>query len=307
MAKNTYAIMGATGHIGLVLTEELLKKGHKVRAIGRDKNKLQMLKEKGAEILASSMDDASALTEAFKGCDAIFSFLPPGYTVDDPVALQDKVGEAIKQALLKSKVQYILNLSSIGANLSEGTGPIKGLHRHEKRLNTLPNVNILHLRPGYFMENFLWDIPSIKNAGVLGSALNLDLPLAMVATRDIGLKAADLLSSLNFTGQTVLEFIGPREVTMKAATEVLGKAIGKPDLKYMQLPPAEAEKKMLAAGMKPNLVKLLLEMYKAFNEGKIELTQQTTPDHRGKTTLEDFSKIFAQAYQTASQLATAHH
>lgn len=307
MAKNTYAIMGATGHIGLALTEKLLKNGHKVRAIGRDKNKLQMSKEKGAEIINSSFDDVSALTEAFKGCNAIFSFIPPGYNADDLGAFQDKIGEAIKQALMKSKVQHILNLSSIGANLSDGTGPIKGLHRHEKRLNSLPNINILHLRPAYFMENFLWDIPSIKNTGILGSPINSDLPIPMIATRDIGLKAADLLIFLHFTGHTVVELVGPREVTMKTAAAVLGKAIGKSDLKYLQLPYSEAEKKMLTAGMKPDLVKQMIEMYKAFNEGNIELTQQMKPDQRGKTTLEDFSKIFAQAYQSSPQLATAHH
>src|SRR5690242_2487192 len=99
MVKHTFAIMGATGNIGHVLTEELLKKGHKVHAIGRDKNKLQKLKEKGADTFSISFEDGNALATAFEGCDAVFSLIPPSATADDLGAYQDRVGEAIKQAL----------------------------------------------------------------------------------------------------------------------------------------------------------------------------------------------------------------
>src|ERR1700722_19236517 len=130
MANKTYAIVGATGNIGKVLVETLLKKGHQVHAIGRDKNKLQNLKNKGAEVFAlASFDDSSALAKAFDKCDAVFSFIPPDYQQEDFEVYQDKVGESIKQALIKSKIRYVLNLSSIGANLQDGTGPIKGLQR----------------------------------------------------------------------------------------------------------------------------------------------------------------------------------
>ena len=83
MGKFTFAIMGATGHIGHVLAEELLKKGHKVRALGRDKHKLQELKSKGAEIISGDFTDHALLSKAFRGCHAIFSFIPPAYTADD--------------------------------------------------------------------------------------------------------------------------------------------------------------------------------------------------------------------------------
>ncbi|MGE5195729.1 MAG: NAD(P)H-binding protein, partial [Anaerolineae bacterium] len=151
MTKFTFAIMGATGHIGHILTEELLKKGHKVRALGRDAHRLQELKSKGAEILSGDFTDSILLSQAFKGCHAVFSFIPPGYDANDFEVFRDETGKAIAQAIVKAKISHVLNLSSIGAHLSSGTGPIKELHLHEERLNLIQNVNVLHFRPSYFM------------------------------------------------------------------------------------------------------------------------------------------------------------
>jgi uncharacterized protein YbjT (DUF2867 family) len=303
MAKKTYAIMGATGHIGTVLSEALLKKGNGVHAIGRDRAKLKKLEEKGAKTFSGAHDDAALLSKAFAGADAVFSLLPPGYTEEDYEAFQDKVGEAIKQALSKSNIQYVLNLSSYGAHLASGTGPVKGLNRHEKRLNAMPKINVLHMRPGFFMENLFFHIPQIKNSGIMGSTLKADLPLHMIATKDIGLKAAELLHALNFSGQSIFEQSGPRDVTMEEATAIIGKAIGNSDLEYIQFKDAEAEKGMLAAGMKPKFVKQMLEMNRSHNEGKFEYTQRLTSDNKGKTTIEEFVKTTL----APALMATAHH
>lgn len=301
MTKNTIAIVGATGHIGHALAEELLKKGHKVHAVGRDKAKLQKLKEKGAEVFACNFEDPEALTQAFTGCQALFSFIPPGQSIAEYETYQDKVGEAIKQAIIKTKIPYVINLSSIGAQLTSGTGVIKGLQRHEKRLNTIPNLNVLHFRPGYFMENLFLMIPIIKNLGFLSSPLKADLSIPMVATKDIASKIAELFDGLKFRGQTVFEFVGPRAITLTEVATTLGKTIGKPELRYVQATPEEAEKGMLAMGMKPKTIKLMLEMYRAFNEGKIPTTQQITSENKGKTTVQDFAKIFAKAYLEARE------
>ena len=228
-------------------------------------------------------------------------------TADDYSAYQDKVGEAILQALKKAQIKHVLNLSSIGAQHAEGTGVVKGLHRQEKRLNSEKGLNVLHLRPGYFMENLTMQIPIIKNTGGLGSVLRPDLGISMIATRDIGLKAAELLDQLKFTGQSVFEFIGPKEVKMTEAAFIIGKAIGKPDLNYTQYSPADVEKVLMTTGLKPKLIKSLLEMYKSFNDGKFTMTQQATPEHRAKTTLEEFSKTFAQIYNSKKvELAHSH-
>ena len=218
------------------------------------------------------------------------------YGADDFLAYQDKTGEAIAKALVDSAVKYVVNLSSVGANLPNGTGPITGLYRQEQRLNKLAGINIVHLRPTSFMENQYWSIPTIKGHGVNGSTTPGDIALPTVATKDIGEKAAEFLDKLNFKGHEVFEFTGPKEYNLVEVTGALGKAIGKPDLKYVQFPYGDAKKAMLGSGMKPGIVDLMIEMYRAGNEGKIRPTQPLTGESRGKTTIEEFSKGFAAVY-----------
>lgn len=298
MPKNTYAIMGATGHIGQVIVEELLKKGHRVCAIGRDQVKLDALQDKGAKPISCDFTDESALAEAFKGSDAVFSLIPPFSTVDNLEAEQDKVGHAVQQALSKAKVSRVVNLSSIGAQLSTGTGPILGLSRHEKRLNALPTLNVLHFRPSYFMENVFFYIPLIKSKGMIGSVLKPTLAIPMVATKDVGMKIAGFLHDLRFTNQSVFEFVGPRSITMTEATRIIGKAIGNATLQYVQTSPQEMEKYLRSLGVKSSVSRVFLEMYNAFNEGRIATTQQITPEHRGKTTMEEFAKVFEEVFHS---------
>lgn len=302
MAKFTFAIMGATGHIGHDLTEALLKKGHKVRALGRDAHKLQLLKNKGAETLSGDFTDTALLIKAFKGCDAVFSFLP-GYNADDMEVFRDNIGEAIAHAVAKAKISHVINLSSIGANLSSSTGPIKALHRQEERLNALSNLKVLHFRPSYFMENLMSFLPNIKSSGTIASALKSDLAIPMVATCDIAHKIAEFMDVLEFAGQSVFEFVGPKAITMLEATKVIGKAIGKPDLKYVQLSHDEVEKAMFSSGMKHQVAKIMADMQIAFNQGLIVPTQKMTAEHKGKTSIEDFAKNIALAYRSQKKVA----
>lgn len=303
MAKFTFAIMGATGHIGHVLTEELLKMGHKVRALGRDARKLQELKAKGAEVLSGDFTDSALLTKAFRGCNAVFSFLPPAYNAADMEVFRDRTGEAIAHAIVKAKISHVVNLSSVGADLSSGTGPVKELHLQEERLNTLPNLNVVHFRANFFMENLLSYLPSIKASGMISTALKADLPIEMVATRDIALKIAELLHTLKFTGSSFFDFGGPQAITMAEATKVIGKAIGKPDLKYVPHSYQQAENELIGSGLKHQLAHLMVEMQRAFNERKIMPTQKLSAEHKGKTTFEEFAKVFAQMYRSARKAA----
>ncbi len=295
MAKKVIAVLGATGHIGTVLTEELLKKGHEVRALGRDAGKLAALAAKGAKTTSVGFDDADGLAAAFKGADAAFTMIPPSYGEQEFAAYQDRTGEAIARALGKAGVKHVVDLSSVGAQHPSGTGPIAGLHRQEKRLEKIPGLNVLHLRASYFMENHFWSISTIKTANINGSPIHVDLKFSQVATADIGRKIAELLDKSDWKGRVVVEFGGPRELTLTEATTVLGKAIGKPDLKYVEFPYEEAEKAMAGTGMPPKTAALMVDMYRGFNEGRC--VPETPIKERGAVTLEDFARGFAAAFK----------
>ncbi len=293
---NTYAITGATGNTGKVIASKLLEEGHKVRAIGRSAERLEPLVEKGAESYLGSIEDETFLTEAFKGVDAVYAMTPPDFTVEKFRAYQNQMGEHLAVAIEKAGVKHVVFLSSMGAHLSDKTGPIAGLRDVEQRLNTLQGVDILHLRPTFFMENLFAGIDTIKKMGINGTAMQGDIPMAMIATQDIGDYAAKRLSKLDFSGQSTQELLGPRDLTMQEATSILGKAIGKDDLQYVQFSYEDTDKALQGIGFTPDGARTYVELSKGFNEGIVKGTEERNQENTTPTTLEDMSKIFAMAY-----------
>lgn len=289
MRERTFAIMGATGHIGRVIVEDLLKRGHTVRAIGRDIDKLHHLNVRGAKLVITEFDNIATLTQAFEGAYAVFTMLPPSYHEKNFMAHQNHVSQVIAQALENSNTKRVVNLSSIGANLSSGTGPIVALHKHEQRLNTLKNLTtLIHLRPDYFMENLNTFIPMILSEKVIRSPIDPNLLIPMVATRDIGWKAADFLDSTAVFPHLAFEFIGPNAVSMKSVTEVLASYLDIPELRYERISFDDTRKEFLKNKMSEELVNLLIETGQAFNSNKILSTRELSQSHRGATTIEAY-------------------
>lgn len=301
---NTYAIMGASGNIGKILAQELLKKGHQVRAIVRDKNKAKDLQTGGAKIFSANYENSKDLAPIFEGASAIFSFIPPGWEQNDLGIYQDRVGKAICEAIKMASIKNVLNLSSIGAELKEGTGPISGLYRQEQRLNSIKSLNVLHLRPHYFMENLFAAFPSIAAKERISSSIRGNLGIPMIETDDIGRKAADFLDRLDFHGTSIFEYVGPREVTLIEVTHTLGKAIGHPGLKFHQATEEEEKQNMLSSGINPKTAELIIEMGRAFNDRLVSPVQKMNAEHHAPTTIERFAEKFAQAF--AKQFASKH-
>ncbi len=286
--------MGATGHIGHAIVEELLKRGHIVRAIGRSEEKLHHLEQKGAEVYSINFDDSKALADCFKDCYAVFTMIPPAISEKNYASYQDKVTNAIWWAIDNSGIKRVVNLSSIGADLDKGTGLIKGLHRLEEKLNTLKNLDVLvHLRPDFFMENLDNSLATIKDRGIIYGPLDRDLPIPMVATRDIGWKAADFLDSTAPLGHIVFEFVGPKEVTMNHVAEVLAWAFDHPNLTYEQISMDQFKTWLLDHGMQPDTVDLMVEMYESFNSGLIVPSEEIKATHRGITSFEEYAQMIA--------------
>lgn len=312
MSKKIIAVMGATGQIGRVIVEDLLKRGHVIRAIGRNERKMRNLLAKGCEVYLYEFDDVEGLTEAFRDCNSVFCMIPP-VKMTPPVKLisslkaeseeifQDRVGIATYEALRRTKVPRVVNLSSLGAELREGTGPIKGLHKQEERLNDLRTItDLIHLRAGYFMENFAMAAPSILYNGLIAMPINGDIPIEMVATRDIGWKVADLLERTDPFHHQVFDFVGPRALSYQEATFILAQILDKPDLHYIQNTFEEERDLLLKAGFEQESIASLLEMFQAINLGKLHPTQKLTLEHRGTTTFEEFAQMFVHRMFTAA-------
>jgi uncharacterized protein YbjT (DUF2867 family) len=216
--KAMYVILGASGNTGSIIANTLLLKGKKVRVMGRDAGRLQRFVGKGAEAFIADMSDAAALTEAFSGARAAYLMLPPAKSRED----QERDSDAIAKAVKESGLRYAVHLSSYGAQVPEGTGPVAGLHSSEQKLNAISGLNVLHLRAAYFMENNLAAIGMIHGMELIGNALLPDVKLPMIATRDVGDYAAQRLLHLDFSGKQIRELLGERDLSMTEVTAVIG-------------------------------------------------------------------------------------
>jgi uncharacterized protein YbjT (DUF2867 family) len=242
-------IIGATGHTGSVAAEKLLAGGAKVRVLGRDAKKLEQLAKKGAEAVVADMTDAASVEKAFSGARAAHVLIPPNPKAPDYRAYQERVNDNMAAALRKNGVAYAVVVSSTGADQSSGVGPVNGLHTLEQRLNAIDGLNVLSLRCGYFMENLLAQVGIIQSLGVMASPVRGDVPLPMIATRDIGEISAELLAKTEFNGKQTRELLGPRHVTYTEAAKIIGAAIGKPGLAYQQPPAAVLKPAMMNMGI----------------------------------------------------------
>lgn len=289
-----YVVTGATGNTGHIIVDKLLATGKPVTVVGRDAEKLQPFVNKGAKTVVGSLDDPAVLAKAFQGAEAVYAMIPPTYWAPSPSQAQRRIGDAIAGALREMRVPNVVHLSSVGADQATGVGPVVGLHRQEQLLNDLPNAHVLHLRPGFYLDNLYGMLDTIR-AGFIATPLPSDFRMPMIATQDVGAAAGDALANLSFKGKSVRELHGQRDLSMAELTRAVGKAIGRPDLKYVQAPRADARNGMLQAGFNEEMADTFLEMYGAMASGHMKMLEARNDANTTPTSIESFAKGLAAA------------
>jgi uncharacterized protein YbjT (DUF2867 family) len=290
-----YTVIGATGNTGRVVADDLLAAGLPVRVIGRSEERLTPFVERGAEAAVGDVSDAEFVARACDGVGGVYHMIPPRFDIDLR-AWQTKVGKALVAGIRSSGVPYVVNLSSVGAQHHSGTGPIVGLREQEDRFNELTEANVLHLRPGWFMENLYMSLDAIRGMGALGMPVPGDVPIPMIATRDIGAEAARRLAALDFDGHHIRELLGPRDYTLTDVARIIGAAIGKPDLPFVRVPDEAAAAALAEMGAHPATVATFMEMYHGFYEGRVVAQESRSRANTTPTTLEEFAQGLAAAY-----------
>jgi uncharacterized protein YbjT (DUF2867 family) len=281
-------VMGATGNVGRKIVHRLLGAGEPVRAIGRNPRALAELGAAGAELRAGDAADAAFLAEAFHGADAVHAMLP--YSPATPAfrAEQTQLGETIVTAIRDSGVRKVVAQSSLGADLPAGTGFIAAsLHPQEQRLRALDGVDVLFLRPALFFESIVAAVEIIEATGVNADVIDPDVPLPMVSTHDVAEAAAAALRSRDWLGGDVRELLGPRDLTYTEVTRILGTAMGRPGLRYVQLPADEMAAALVQAGFTPDAAALHVEMGEAISGETITPHEGRTPQNTTPTRFED--------------------
>ncbi len=297
-----YVVSGSLGHISKRIAFALVKAGHEVTVITSNHDRVKEIQSLGAKAAAGSLEDAAFLKKTFAGAQAVYTMVPPpARPVNDWKAFIAQIGKNYAEAIRENNIPHVVNLSSIGAHLGGGCGPVDGISRVENILNELGDTNIKHLRPAFFYYNLLNMIPLAKNMGIIGNNFSTKTsPLPLVDPSDIAAAAVDELLTLKFTGHSVV-YIASQEATTDEIAAVLGKAIGKPELKWVQFTDEQALQGALQAGVPEELAKNLVEMGQCMESGKMnEDYWKHRPAIMGKVTLTDFAKTFAEAYNNGS-------
>ncbi len=284
------AVTTPAGHVGSAVTDFLLDFGGDVRVtlLGRRPEKLQQFVRRGAKTAIGAQDDAGYLVKATKGADALFWATPPGYGSDNVRAFQNRLAQAAATAIRTNKIARIVNLSSIGANLDSGVGPINGLHDVEETINEV-GCHVTHLRPGFFFENLLWQLDAIRTWGRVSLPISGTRAYPMIATRDIGRAAAGRLASTDWDGHVVRELHGPADLTFRRVAEILSQVLER-KIVYVKCDPQEARDAMLEKAMSDSAVQLMLEMYDAVESGRLRTTQPRSKETTTSTTLAEFAR-----------------
>ncbi len=286
-----FAVLGITGHTGAAAAETLLAAGHKVRAVVRNKAKAAAWSARGVELVEADAGDASALATAFAGVEGAYALIPPNPALTDPIDSAIATAAALRSAALTAKLPRLVFLSSESAHLDRGNGPVKSLHMAEAILaEAAPKVSFL--RAAYFLENWQSGLGLAKAQGILPSFLsNLDAKRSMVATKDIGRVAAELL--LDASAPSLVELSGKEPTSTRDVAAAFSAALSKP-ITPVQPPREQWVGILTSVGLGQPYAELLAELSDGINSGHVQFSGRGVP-MRGKLGIADVVKEWVAA------------
>lgn len=287
-----------TGHIGSALTEILLSQGQKVTIIARDKSRVAHFAKRGATVIEGSHRDEKTVLKATVGAEAFFVLIPPDLKVTDIRSYYRSFGNAAAAAIRTNKIPRVVHLSSVGADQEAGSGPVIGLHDTEAILaDAAPNI--AQLRAGYFMENSLWQIGSIKGAGQMYTTFQGDTLIPMIATSDIAERAATLLTSQNWKGQRIVELQGAADISYNQVAAILAETL-KREVTHVTITPSQSKEAFVGMGASAHMADLFNELAAGVSSGKVCFREKRNADNSTPTTYSKFADtVFKGAYNAS--------
>ena len=292
-----YVVTGSLGNISKPLAEKLVAAGHEVTVVSSNPDKAAEIAKLGAKAAIGTVQDVAFLSKTFEGADAVYTMVPPYFGAADWKKHIAAVGENYAAAIKVSGVKNVVNLSSIGAHMPQGCGPVSGLYFVEKALDELNGVNVKHLRPGFFYTNLLANVGMVKHMGIIGGNYGENTVLTLVYPGDIAEVAAHELLALSFSGKSYRYIMSDEKNTREVAA-ILGEAIGKSDLSWVNFSDDQTIGGMLQAGVPEEIARNYAEMGGAIRSGEmISDYLKNKPAEFGKTKLKDWAPVFASVYQ----------
>lgn len=220
------AVIGATGQQGRSVIDALRAADVPVRALVRnpDSPAAHALRESGVDVVKADQEDEQSLVDELADVAALFfmtTFEGAGGT-DGEV----RRGLTVADAAARANVPFVVYSSVGGAERATGIPHFESKFEVEKRLTTLLPTTIL--RPTFFMENLAAQLePNEDGEIVIRMPMPGDVPVQMIAVRDVGRAAARLLLEPNVIDSDAVELAGD-ELTLDSVAEQAGAALGVP-------------------------------------------------------------------------------
>jgi uncharacterized protein YbjT (DUF2867 family) len=290
-------VTGSLGHISKPLTEELVQKGHSVIVISSNSKKQKEIEALGAVAAIGSMTDVGFLTKTFTGADAVYTMVPPHDFFDadfDLKAHYENIIDNYVTAISKSGVKRVVHLSSVGADMVKDSGIILLHHAGEAAMNKISGVGISIMRPTAFYYNLLAFLPTIKQTGNIFSNYGEGDIVPWVAPVDIATAIAEELTT-PLAGKKI-RYVASEEMSCTEIAGILGKAIGKPDMKWMVISNEQMQAGLDAIGMPRNSSVPYVEMNSSMHSGLLLADYFRNRPVFGKTKMTEFARDFAAAY-----------
>ena len=276
-----FVVLGASGNTGKVVAETLLRQRKKVRVVLHDAAKGKAWVEAGADVAIADVDEGAALERAFSGAEGVYVLSPPNFSSSHARVDNNRRTHTIAAAVEAAGVPHVVLLSSVGAQQSDGTGPVLGL-RDAETVFSRAKAAVTFVRAAYLMENWGGSLYAVEQ-GVLPTFLVVDKAIPMVAARDVGTAAARLLAE-GASGKRVIELAGPREYTPRDVAAAVGRIVEKP-IAVQQAPEEAMAPALMGAGMNAEWARLFQELTHGLN-ANIVVWESGHPFWRGETDLQ---------------------
>ena len=289
-------LTGSLGNISKPLAIALGQQGHAVTVISSKPDRQAEIEALGATAAIGKVEDVDFLTATFTGADAVYLMVPPHFAVADSRAYHQQIGRNYAQAIQQSGVRRVVQLSSWGAHLAEGTGGILGSHDVEVILRAVPGIGLTQLRPTSFYTNFYTSVGMIKGAGMMGANYAGDVKVAFVHPRDIATAAAEELTKPATTTSQNVRYVASDERTADEVAQAFGAAIGQPNLKWVAFTDEQMRGNMTSHGVPAARANEVVDIYASINSGKLGEDYWQHRPTLGQVKLEDFAREFAAAF-----------
>jgi NAD(P)H dehydrogenase (quinone) len=238
MIQGKVLVTGATGDTGRATVDELLARGHKVRALahGRDERS-KGLQERGVEVVYGDLLDFGQVRSALSGVQRAYFIYPikPGI-----VQATAQFAQAAKEA----GVDGIVNMSQKTARENAKSHAMT-LHWLAERVFDWSCVPVAHIRPTLFAEWLLYAAPMIRN-GLLHVPFGTGRHAPITADDQASVIVGILEDPAAYSG-AIYPLFGPVEYTYKETAQVLSRVLGK-EIEYKQVDFEEFKQTLQASG-----------------------------------------------------------